>query len=69
MRIIEMDGRRVSLQIWDTAGQESFRSIIAQYYRGAMGIFLVYDVTNERSFHSKRLNLSPYLCNFINVPV
>ncbi|CAI7656594.1 unnamed protein product [Penicillium pancosmium] len=54
MRIIQMDGRRVSLQIWDTAGQESFRSIIAQYYRGAMGIFLVYDVTNERSFHNIR---------------
>jgi len=34
----------------DTAGQERFRTITTAYYRGAMGIMLVYDITNERSF-------------------
>ncbi|VDL70288.1 unnamed protein product [Nippostrongylus brasiliensis] len=34
----------------DTAGQERFRTITTAYYRGAMGIMLVYDITNEKSF-------------------
>ena len=41
---------KVRLQIWDTAGQESFRSITRSYYRGAIGAILVYDLTNEDSF-------------------
>lgn len=42
-----------SLSQWDTAGQERFRTITTAYYRGAMGILLVYDVTDERSFSSE----------------
>lgn len=52
IRTIELDGKRVKLQIWDTAGQERFRTITTAYYRGAMGILLVYDVTDQRSFES-----------------
>ena len=54
IRTIEMDGKRVKLQIWDTAGQERFRTITQAYYRGAMGILLVYDVTDEASFNNIR---------------
>ena len=53
IRTIELDGKRVKLQIWDTAGQERFRTITTAYYRGAMGILLCYDVTDERSFESE----------------
>uniref|UniRef100_A0A8D2QVW5 small monomeric GTPase n=1 Tax=Zosterops lateralis melanops TaxID=1220523 RepID=A0A8D2QVW5_ZOSLA len=51
---IELDGKRIKLQIWDTAGQERFRTITTAYYRGAMGIMLVYDITNEKSFENIR---------------
>ncbi|XP_072046658.1 ras-related protein Rab-8B-like [Amphiura filiformis] len=36
--------------VWDTAGQERFRTLTTAYYRGAMGILLLYDVTNETTF-------------------
>lgn len=50
IRTIELEGKKIKLQIWDTAGQERFRTITTAYYRGAMGIMLVYDITNEKSF-------------------
>ncbi|KAI3954258.1 hypothetical protein MKW98_018082 [Papaver atlanticum] len=56
IRNIELDNKRIKLQIWDTAGQERFRTITTcrSYYRGAMGILLVYDVTDESSFNNIR---------------
>ena len=44
------DDTQVKLQIWDTAGQESFRSITRSYYRGAAGALLCYDVTRRDTF-------------------
>jgi Ras-related protein Rab-1A len=49
-RTVKIDKKTVKLQIWDTAGQERYRTITSAYYRGADGIIMVYDVTNEDSF-------------------
>ena len=50
IKTIELRGKKIKLQIWDTAGQERFHTITTSYYRGAMGIMLVYDITNAKSF-------------------
>ena len=50
IRTINLDGKTIKLQIWDTAGQERFRTITSSYYRGAQGIIIVYDMTDEDSY-------------------
>ena len=52
IKTIEIDQKKVKMQIWDTAGQERFKNIISSYYRGANGILLIYDVTEKESFKS-----------------
>jgi len=42
--------KKIKIQIWDTAGQEAFKSITRSYYRGAVGALVVYDVTSRKSF-------------------
>ena len=48
-------GKEVKVQIWDTAGQERFRTIAKSYYRGAHGIILVFDVTNQKTFDNIKM--------------
>ncbi|BES92148.1 unnamed protein product [Nesidiocoris tenuis] len=50
-RMITVGGKEIKLQIWDTAGQEAFRSITRSYYRGAAGALLVYDITRRETFN------------------
>jgi Ras-related protein Rab-2A len=44
--------RNVRLQIWDSAGQENYKSITRSYYRGVICAFLVFDITSEKSFEN-----------------
>ena len=46
------NGKMVKIQVWDTAGQDRFRSITKNYYKGAHGIVLIYDVTENKSFEN-----------------
>ncbi|KAK2946995.1 putative GTP-binding protein YPTC1 [Blattamonas nauphoetae] len=51
-RTVEVDNKIIKLQIWDTAGQDRFKTITASYYRGAHGIVVVYDTTDLTSFRN-----------------
>ena len=50
-RIVDVDNKKIKLQIWDTAGQERFRAVTRSYYRGAAGALLVYDVTRRATYN------------------
>eukprot|EP01038_Epipyxis_sp_PR26KG_P005417 gene5417-7505_t len=55
---LELDGKVIKLQVWDTAGQERFRALTSNYYHGAHGIIVVYDVTDMQSFENVQLWLN-----------
>ena len=49
---IEVNNSIYRIQIWDTAGQENFRSIARAYYKNSVCACIVYDITNRTSFQS-----------------
>jgi small GTP-binding protein len=51
-KMLKLDDHIVKIQIWDTAGQEAFRSITKCYYRGAIGCIIVFDITSIKSFEN-----------------
>jgi Ras-related protein Rab-1A len=64
-----LDDKPHKLEIWDTAGQERFRTITSSYYRGAHGVIIMYDVTNEKSFDSVKqwlLEVDRYATGTVN---
>ncbi|KAH9622223.1 hypothetical protein KSS87_010508 [Heliosperma pusillum] len=50
IKLLTVNDKKLKLTIWDTAGQEKFRTLTSSYYRGAQGIVLVYDVTRRETF-------------------
>jgi small GTP-binding protein len=49
---VNNDERQIGFKIWDTAGQEKYRSLAPMYYRGSQAAILVYDITKPASFES-----------------
>jgi len=45
-----INNRKIKVQVWDTGGQQRYRPILASCYRGAIGVIIVFDVTNKMSF-------------------
>ena len=60
-KTMKYKGKIIKLQIWDSAGQEKFRSLIPNYIRGSSLVFIVYDISNRKSFE----NLSKWI-DFVN---
>lgn len=52
VRNLDIDGRKVKMQVWDTAGQERFRTITQSYYRSAHGAMVAYDISRRSTFES-----------------
>jgi small GTP-binding protein len=48
--IMDVCGKKIKIILWDTAGQETFRSLIKSYYKNTCGVVVVYDITNKKSF-------------------
>ena len=51
-KVIQIEDKKIRLQIWDTAGQERFRNIAKNYFHSSDGILLIYDITDLNSFTS-----------------
>eukprot|EP01129_Flabellula_baltica_P002706 TRINITY_DN12537_c0_g1_i1.p1 TRINITY_DN12537_c0_g1~~TRINITY_DN12537_c0_g1_i1.p1 ORF type:complete len:198 (-),score=31.45 TRINITY_DN12537_c0_g1_i1:47-640(-) len=51
-KTIEIDGTRLRVRIFDTAGEETFRTITSTYYRQAFGALILYDVNDRKTFDS-----------------
>lgn len=51
-KVINVDNQKILLNIWDTAGQEKYRSMLSSFFRGCRAAILVYDITNEQTFKS-----------------
>ena len=47
---IQIDGKSIKIQLWDTAGQEKYRAMIKNLYLKSQGIIILFDITNETSF-------------------
>ena len=54
-KIIEVDGTKIKLQIWDTAGQDKYKTITKNYYRNSQGVLIVYGLDSRDSFYSVRI--------------
>ena len=62
-KTLNINNQEIKLKIWDTAGQERFRNITTQYYKGADGIVLIYDVTDDASYEKIRDWMAQILSN------
>ena len=58
IKALIINGKKVNLRIWDTSGQERYRSITQNFYRNANGILFVFDITNKESFNNIKIWLT-----------
>ena len=49
-KFFKIDNKIIKINLWDTAGQERYASVTGTYYKGAKGVFIVYDMTRKETF-------------------
>ena len=55
LKSVKLDsGKTIKVQLWDTAGQDKYRTIAKNYFKGSHGILLLYDITKQSSFNNIR---------------
>ncbi len=55
MKNIMKDGEKYKIQVWDTAGQEKFRSITSSYYKKCQGVIIAYSISKKSSFENMKM--------------
>ena len=51
-KIVNVDNAKIKLQIWDTAGQDKYKTITKNYYRNSQGVIIVFGIDSRDSFYS-----------------
>ena len=52
IKILNIDNKKIKLEIWDTAGMERYRILTKNYFNGSDGFIILYDITNRESFNN-----------------
>lgn len=65
-KIIKIGEKEAKLQLWDTAGQEKYRSVTRSYYKGAVGVLIVYDITKYFLISFFRADSFSHIQNWLN---
>lgn len=66
---ISFDGKEVTMQIWDTAGQEKYQNITQSYFRNSHGIIVAYDITDSDSFKRVKHWVDKIRSDFERIPI
>ena len=51
-KVVDIEGAKIKLQIWDTAGQDKYKTITKNYYRNSQGVIIVFGIDSRDSFYS-----------------
>ncbi|KAG2389393.1 hypothetical protein C9374_013953 [Naegleria lovaniensis] len=66
IKSLVIQDKHYKITIFDTAGHERFRTVTSSYYRGSHLVFLVYDVTNRKTFEDTKVWLLDFKTTFYN---
>ena len=60
VKIIEVDDKKVKLQLWEVSGDEKFKYLVSKYYRNCQGLIMMFDLTNKESFENLQSRMNHF---------